>query len=192
MFSSSDPDGTGWEARTADQSVEQPGDEYDTLRRRLSLAVRKVCPRWLADESDDLVQKALIRLMKKQKKDEGNGKYGSSYLWRVAYSVMVDEIRARRRKGEVPLEDQAESSRMEGGTVDPERASHSSEIGTAIRDCLSTLVRPRRLAVTLYLQEHTVPEIGKLLGWGSKRAENLVYRGLHNLRECLVSKGLKQ
>ncbi len=192
MPDSLDSNETGKETRTLAGADEQPGDEYDELRLRLSQAVRKVCPRWLADESDDLVQKALMRLMKQRKKSEGNGKYGSSYLWRVAYSVMVDEIRARRRRGEVPLEDQVESSRLAGHVANPERASRSREIGGAIRDCMLSLVTPRRLAVTLYLQEHTVPEIGELLGWDSKRAENLVYRGLDNLRKCLTSKGLNQ
>jgi RNA polymerase sigma-70 factor (ECF subfamily) len=187
---SPDSDETGNENQTVDRTDDQPTDEYDELRRRLSQAVRKVCPRWLADESDDLVQKALMRLMRQRKKSEGNGEYGASYLWRVAYSVMVDEIRARRRRGEVALEDQAESYLAAGHSADPERASHSGQIGAAIRDCLSSLVRPRRLAVTLYLQEHTVPEIGVLLGWGTKRSENLVYRGLDNLRKCLTSKGL--
>ncbi len=34
----------------------------------------------------------------------------------------------------------------------------------------------RWLAVTLRLQEHSIPEIGTLMGWSSKRAENLVNR----------------
>ena len=53
------------------------------------------------------------------------------------------------------------------------------------------LVLPRRLAVTLHLQGHTVPEAGSLLGWNAKRAENLVYRGLADLRDCLAGKGVR-
>ena len=56
---------------------------------------------------------------------------------------------------------------------------------------VAVLVRPRRLAVALYLQGHSVPEAAKLLEWGNKRTENLVYRGLADLRECLAKKGLK-
>jgi RNA polymerase sigma-70 factor, ECF subfamily len=43
--------------------------------------------------------------------------------------------------------------------------------------------------VTLYLQGHTVPETARILGWDAKRAENLVYRGLADLRQCLMGKG---
>ena len=49
--------------------------------------------------------------------------------------------------------------------------------------------KDRRLAVTLYLQGHTVPEAARILGWAAKRTENLVYRGLADLRQCLLGKG---
>ena len=50
--------------------------------------------------------------------------------------------------------------------------------------------RERRLAVTLYLQGHSVPAAARLLEWTAKRTENLVYRGLADLRECLTAKGM--
>ena len=50
--------------------------------------------------------------------------------------------------------------------------------------------RERRLAVTLHLQGHSVPEAARLLDWAVKRTENLVYRGLADLRECLTAKGI--
>jgi RNA polymerase sigma-70 factor (ECF subfamily) len=45
--------------------------------------------------------------------------------------------------------------------------------------------------VTLYLQGHTVPETARVLDWPAKRADNLVYRGLADLRQCLLAKGLR-
>ena len=51
--------------------------------------------------------------------------------------------------------------------------------------------RERRLAVTLHLQGHTVPETARILDWAAKQTENLVYRGLADLRECLMAKGLR-
>ena len=74
--------------------------------------------------------------------------------------------------------------------ADPERCAAGREVGRAIRGCLAKLVTPRRLAVTLHLQGHSVPEAAKLLGWGTKRAENLIYRGLVDLRGCLSSAGV--
>ena len=74
--------------------------------------------------------------------------------------------------------------------ANPEQLLRGRETGQAIRDCLQGLIRPRKLAVTLHLQGHTVPEVARVLGWNVKRAENLVYRGLVDLRQCLDLKGI--
>jgi RNA polymerase sigma-70 factor (ECF subfamily) len=45
--------------------------------------------------------------------------------------------------------------------------------------------------VVLHLQGHSLKEVGSLLGWTEKKAENLVYRALAGLRTCLVTKGIR-
>ena len=74
---------------------------------------------------------------------------------------------------------------------DPERVAASRQIGRGIQDCLSRMQRDRRLAVTLHLQGHSVPDAARVLDWPAKRTENLVYRGMADLRECLMSKGIQ-
>lgn len=168
--------------------------DFAQLHRDLVRAVDRVCPRWLADRADDLVQVALMRVMEIQRKREGTAEFSSFYLKKAAYSALIDEIRRLRRRQEVSIETDGE----EGATAfdpaapepDPERASAGRQIGRAIRDCLGVMVAPRRHAVTLNLQGHSVPEIGRLLGWTAKKAENLVYRGMADLRGCLGSKGM--
>ena len=54
---------------------------------------------------------------------------------------------------------------------------------------LQELSEDRRRAVTLYLQGHSIPEAARILEWDVKRTENLVYRGLADLRTCLLRKG---
>jgi RNA polymerase sigma-70 factor, ECF subfamily len=179
-------------------SQERPAEvalDFTQLHRDLVRAVDRVCPRWLADRSDDLVQVALMRVMEIQRKREGTAEFSAFYLRKAAYSALVDEIRRLRRRQEVSLDSDDE----EGGTAfdpaapepDPERASAGRQIGRAIRDCLGGMVPPRRHAVTLNLQGHSVPEIGRLLGWTAKKAENLVYRGMADLRGCLSGKGIE-
>ncbi len=67
----------------------------------------------------------------------------------------------------------------------PERESFGREISAGIRKCLAQLVEPRKLAVTLHLLGYKVPQIAQKMGWNTKRASNLVYRGLDGLRDCL-------
>jgi len=137
---------------------------------------------------------ALAKVMAAERGREGTRPLTAFYLHRAAHSALVDEIRRRKRRPEVPLE--ADTSEGEPGARiepvaagDPEASASFRELGTAVRDCLSAAVRDRRLAVTLYLQGHTVPEAARILGWDNKRTENLVYRGLADLRQCLLGKG---
>lgn len=164
-------------------------DDYAWMRQRLERALARSCPPWLADQKEDLVQTALIKVMEIRRRSEGKRTFSSSYLWRTAYSALIDEIRRQRRRGEVPLEDGESESPLPATQPGPERVGHSRQMGRALHDCLKDLVRPRRLAVVLYLQGHRVREAAELLGWAAKKVENLTYRGLADLRGCLERKG---
>lgn len=165
-------------------------ETFAAIRRALERAVATVSPRLPRDQRDDVVQVAALRLLKIRQGSEGTRQFKASYLWRAAYSALIDEVRRRRRR----REDTVEPPLLDAGSgtgEDPEQHTHGREIGMAIRSCLQRLVRPRRLAVTLYLQGHNVPEAAGLMGWPRKRAENLVYRGLADLRRCLDARGIR-
>ncbi|MCC6987477.1 MAG: RNA polymerase sigma factor [Acidobacteria bacterium] len=169
-----------------------PGHDAAALRRELVRVVGRVCPAWLAADRDDLVQAALIRVMKRVESppfSEGNAPLAASYLYKVAHSVLIDEIRKVRRRRETDLDESATDAPVDA--ADPERAAASAQIGQGIQACLTTMLDDRRLAVTLHLQGHTVTEAARLLDWPAKRTENLVYRGLADLRACLTAKGLR-
>lgn len=143
------------------------------IRQVLIRAVERHCPPALSAHREDLVQIALVRLLERPA-DEGIASRGTSYLWRVAYTVVIDEIRRSSRQRR-----QAEQlAGGDGGTPGPEARSE-------ILDCIAALQDRRRTAVTLHLQGFRVGEVATALGWTEKQAENLVYRGLADLRVCL-------
>jgi RNA polymerase sigma-70 factor (ECF subfamily) len=150
--------------------------------------VSRVCPRLFSDRREDLVHDCLLRVMDVMRKSEGR-RLTSSYLYKVAYSVLIDEIRRVRRRRESPLAE-GEPAVDAGARGNPEAAAAGREIGDGILECLRRLIRERRLGVTLYLQGHSVAEAAKILDWAPKKTENLVYRGLADLRDCLLSKGI--
>ncbi len=167
------------------------GPDFGSLRARLERTVRATCPIWLAADADDLVQTTMMRLMRIEERYSDAKRFRPAYLKRAAHSVLVDEIRRRRRRREVPLEDEAGPKVEPDLTADdPERVSVGREIGLAIKRCLAKVIGDRRLAVALFLQEHTVPQSASLMGCTPKRAENLRYRGLADLRKCLQRRGL--
>lgn len=165
-------------------------DYAELLRAEIVRAVRSLCPKWLASRAEDLVQVALIKILELRRRNEQDRELSSFYLKRVAYSALVDEIRRLERRRESPLEtDDGEPLPLASSSPGPERRQESRELGSGIRDCLGGLHRQRQLAVTMYLQDVSVVETARLLGWELKQTRNLVYRGLADLRRCLQERG---
>lgn len=167
--------------------------QWTALAAAMTRAVRRQCPAWLSAQAPDIAQAALMKVMAAERKAGEPRTLSPYYLHRAAHSALVDEIRRRRSRPEVSLDeapDEDSAPRIEpqaGGT--PETQASLRQLGDAIRDCLRAIIRDRRLAVTLHLQGHSVPEAARLLNWDAKRTENLVYRGLADLRQCLTRKG---
>ena len=160
-----------------------PGIE--PLAADLRRAVDRCCTGWLEQYRDDIFQVGFMRLMKAM---ERGGPLNKTYIKRVAYTAMVDEIR-RLRPQRMATEMVDPPAR--GGESDPEQVFSGRRVGTAIRRCLDHLRVARRRALVLYLQGHSVPEAARLLGWSVKKAENLVYRGRTEIRDCLERQGVR-
>jgi RNA polymerase sigma-70 factor (ECF subfamily) len=165
--------------------------EIADLRRRLLRAVTRICPSWLAAEAEDLVQVALMRLLEATAKHERSADLSASYIKKAAYSALVDEIRRRQRRQEVPLETDVDAPIVDSRAASPEAATALRQVGEGIQECLGRLIPPRRRAVALFLFGHTVPQVAGLLGWSAMKANNLIFRGLADLRRCLAAKGLR-
>lgn len=172
-------------------NLEQSAELRD-LEHRLDAAVRKVCPPSMSAHVDDIVQQAMMRVVRIRDRSEGSEPLGASYLWKVAYTTTIDQL--RRMQSQAQLRDNLAhvGGSPSGPALSPEDAAAGQEIGVAIRECLGDLLDARRRAVVLHLQGHSVPEAGELLGWTRKRAENQVYRGLADLRRCLRNKGFER
>lgn len=162
-------------------------NQIEEIRQVVARAVARICPAWLESSRDDLVQQAMIRLIERTEKDEENTGVNASYLYRTAHSVLVDEIRRRQRRPENSLESGPEPAA--GAATGPDASLEAQTQGVDIRQCVERLIESRRMAVTLHLEGHSVPEIAGILGWREKKADNCVYRGLSDLRQCLKQKG---
>ena len=165
--------------------MQEPTD-YPQIRERLAAAVRAVCPPALRDHTEDLVQQGLIRVHQRY----DGGPIATALLYRVAHSVVIDELRRQRRRQEVAMTPTTPERVAGPSTGTPEALTLSSAVGATIHACVGALADDRRRAVTLYLQGHSVPESASLLGYDRKKTENLVFRGLADLRQHLTRAGL--
>lgn len=167
-----------------------PEERVAGLRRQLLASVRRSCPAWLADQAEDIVQTAMVRLIGVLEKGGENLELNPSYLKRVAYNATVDEMRRQMRQKEVTVEERAELERVPARSAHPERSVAALEIHEGICDCLGGMIRSRRIALACHLQGYSVPESARFLGWTRKKTEHLIRRGLMDLRTCLAGKGL--
>lgn len=161
------------------------------MRHRLRASVQRVCPARLANDLDDIVQTAVMRVVEALRGRGREDPVPSSYLRKAAFSAAVDEIRRHDRRGEMALPDDPADGPYTASDPGPEREHAAGEIRRALSACLAALSAPRRRMVTLYLLGHTVPEASRMLGWTLRKAEHLVYRGLEDLRRCLTSRGIR-
>jgi RNA polymerase sigma-70 factor, ECF subfamily len=164
-------------------------EAIERVRHDVARAVRRICPRWLSDQVDDLMQVATMRIVQRLRDTAGTSVVlTQGYVYRAAYSALVDEIRKRRRLREVPIDAEVQSA---SHIDDPERQASARALREALKKCLAGLAIPRRRAVMLHLQGHSLDQTSALLGCRRKQADNLVYRGLADLRACLKTRGFE-
>ena len=178
--------------RTSDGSgktTSEVAEPIESLRRALAVAVARVCPSWMAQEREDLVQTALLKIASRIG-GKATSEVNASYLWKTAYSVTLDEIRRARWRFERSMKDSAlGDGRLDTGP-DPERAASSREICLHVRACLQRLAASRRRAVLMRLAGYSHDSAAQRLGMTEKQIANYVHRGMQDLRRCLQAKGV--
>ncbi len=167
------------------------GTDMDGARALLLGIVRRQCPRWLADQAEDIVQSAMLRALDAHQRQGRSGEVPMGYLVTTAKHTLIDEIRRKFRHVEVSLGDDVIDTPPQAATVDGETALRSRAIDRGLRECLSQLAPARRHAVTLHLLGHSATDAVTMLAQSKKSVEHLIYRGLSDLRECLLGKGLQ-
>ena len=173
-----------------DPRTAPPPVDFDRIRGLLERVVRQVCPPWLAGQSEDLVQNACLRVVQIWKKTEEPAALGSSYLWKVAHSAVMDEIRHRRRQREIAMDNPGTAEPV-SDAPSPEQASSAAELRGSIEAGIRKLKESRRSAVLLYLYGFSLEESAQALGWTVKRVDNQRYQGLASLRAYLKRRGLE-
>lgn len=167
--------------------LELAGTDTRALRRELERATARLCPPWLGGSADDIVHEAYLRVVRAAGRS-GVEPTRRSYLWKVVYTTMVDWMRREdvRRRG---IDAGIAVDSVAGGAT-PEASVDARQIGAHIHDCVDRLPAARKPVVALYLQGHGASEIAGLLGAAYKNVENLLYRGLAQVRACLQKKGV--
>jgi RNA polymerase sigma-70 factor (ECF subfamily) len=178
--------------------LEQIVAEYGRLIRSV---VRKVCRSRPVLDLEDVEQEVRLKLWRVLSSNTAI-QHLPTYVYRVAYSVAVDQL----RRVDVRPEDQfyaagddengsASTGELErvpaADTVAPDRLAACREAAAAVGEEVERLSERRRQAVKLYLLGLNHLEIADTTGWTEAVARNHLYRGLGDLREALAERGIE-
>jgi RNA polymerase sigma factor (sigma-70 family) len=178
--------------------LEQIVSEYGRLIRSV---VRKVCRARPVIDVEDVEQEVRLKLWKVLS-NRTEIDHFPSYVYRVAYSVAIDQL----RRVDVRPEDQffagesddagnAETGELERVPADsrvaPDRLAACREAAAVVGAEVERLSDKRRQAVKLYLLGMNHVEISTTTGWSESVARNHLYRGLADLREALAARGIE-
>ena len=181
------------DAADEEKNNERPASGSHDIERMSQLVARSVnrfCPSWLSDYREDIVQNAMVRVLKTVEQWEQETAPPASYIWKVAYTATMDQIRKIQRSREVPLANVGALDGKAGHHSNPFRDRADLELGEGVQHCLECLNEKRRLVVGFHLLGHSLAEIEALLGWKPKTVRNRLYRGMADLRRCLIARGL--
>jgi len=134
------------------------------------------------DDASEITQKTFIKAYQKMDTLDEPGNF-SSWLYRVANNLCLDELKRAGRRKSTPLEawyEQAED------LITPESDLESKELGDVLQKALLLLPDEQRAVVILKEYEGlTFREIAEILEQSENTVKSRMYYGLKSLRRIL-------
>lgn len=148
------------------------------------------------EQSVDLTQETFIRLFKNAHKYEGKYKF-STWLYRIATNIAIDELRGRNKKGRFFFRNVLDCFRSdENGSNEefllpdtsfcPGKALEESEKAGYLQSAISSLAEPYRVPFLLKeVQDLSYEEVSHVLNLPQGTVKSRVHRAKLLLREKL-------
>ena len=157
---------------------------YDQNVLRLALQVVRS-----PEEARDLYQEAFLKVYRSLPQFRLESRF-STWLYRVVMNVCLDHLRRQNTRKEVQAPESEESEQEyfqtvpdERPTLDPERATHSKEIGRRIQMALDRLNPRERLVFELkHYQGLRLRAIGQMCKTSEQTVKNCLFRATQKLR----------
>lgn len=172
------------DASLVEASLAGNREAFDAIVRRHQRQVYQLCYRFAGNHEDasDLAQDAFIRAYRRLGSFKGHSAF-STWLYRVAVNVCLNQVGSRARKPLVPLDAadrvDARGERADVMLVKGERAA-------AVRAAIARLPRKQRAALILRVY-HDLPhdQIAGILGSSVGAVKANFFHALTNLRKLM-------
>jgi RNA polymerase sigma-70 factor, ECF subfamily len=173
------------------QLKEGKNEAFNELVSIYASKVLNTCYKFLLDRSDaeDIAQEVFIEVFQSIKAFRGDSKL-STWIYRIAVSKSLDEIKKRNRKKRISeigkilhLDDVA--NWISGGTM-PDKSLNEEERMKEITQVLNTLPDNQRIAFTLSrIEGYNNIEIAEMMKTTVEAVESLIYRAKRKVNDGL-------
>ncbi|MET0554454.1 MAG: sigma-70 family RNA polymerase sigma factor [Vicinamibacteria bacterium] len=153
--------------------------------RLISAVVARVGGQATSLFREDIEQQVLIELWRQVDREQKID-HPSSYLYKAA---VRETVRVLRR--ELSREVVRDGVQEAGGGESPYQSLAGKEQAAALEECVASLAPERQRAVRAHLSGFDVQEIMAMQGWPYQKARNLIARGMAELREALLQRGIR-
>ena len=180
-------------AEKTNPDAPDPRARFDSLVRQYGRLIAGVVRRVTGARGDlvreDVEQKVLVSLWRRIESEQTID-YPSSYIYRMAVREAVRMMRQETSRAQEPLEEVPEATAAPDRREDPYDQAARAEQRRQIEESLAELLPDRQRAVRAHLSGFDVQEIMAMYGWPYQKARNLVARGIADLRQALLRRGI--
>lgn len=167
---------------------------FATLVSRWEQPIQRLCIRMLGDshKAEDMTQEAFARIYA-HRKDFQHGSKFSTFLWRIATNLCLDELRRLKRRKEfsatAQTDDSGETEIWEHLASDergPDTAADADEQAEMVRRAVNALPEHYRAVVILrHYQDLKFREISEVLGVPEGTVKSRMFEALGMLNKSL-------
>lgn len=160
-------------------------EAYSLLVERFQQRIINTIYRYTGDGAgaEDLAQEVFIRVFKARKSYQPTAKF-STWVFRIATNLCLNEIRNRKHRPSLSLDD---NPLLDKGAPDPGELEISRrELVQAVRKALDSLPENQRLAVVLNKwEEQSYEDIGAAMNLSVPAVKSLLFRARQAMKEQL-------
>lgn len=165
-------------------------DAFSTLLLAHEARMYNIAYRMMGNSEDamDMVQEAMIKVYRSLGRFEGTAQL-STWLYRVTTNTCLDELRRRKLRKNVSLEEREEQGApalVDSAFVRPEEAAENAERGRVLRQAMETLSPDHKAAIVLRdVQGMSYDQAAKIMDCPVGTMKSRVNRARSALREEL-------
>ncbi|MDR7001799.1 RNA polymerase sigma factor SigX [Neobacillus niacini] len=145
------------------------------------------------DQAEDLVQEVYIRVLKAHQKFKGDSSE-KTWLFAIARNVAIDSF--RKHKGwKQRIVDKFDfwEQQIKDESLTPEESAFHKEDTENMFKCLEQCTLDQKCVIILrYLQELTILETAKVLGWKESKVKTTQHRAIKQLKALMEDMSNKE